>query len=87
MNRSQLTQDTAHAKQHTEQAHRRTGAKWPRSPDTQHNTLSGHTGDREPRGPGHRTRNAPHRAHTPVNRSQVAQDTADTTQQTALAHR
>ena len=80
-----MTQDTAHAKQHTEQAHRQTGAKWPRTPHTQHNTRSGHTGEREPRGPGHLMRNAPHRAGTPVNRSQVVQDTADTTQQTAPA--
>ena len=48
---------------------------------------SAHTGEREPSGPGHRTRNTTHRASTPVNRSQVAQDTADATQQTARAHR
>ena len=44
----------------------------------QHNTPSGHTGERGPRGPGRHTRNTTHRADTPVNGSQVAQDTADT---------
>ena len=44
----------------------------------QNNTPSGHTGEQEPSGPGHRTREAKHRAGTPVNRSQVAQDTAHT---------
>ena len=48
---------------------------------------SAHTGEREPGGPGHRTRNTTHRASTPVTRSQVAQDTADAKQQTARAHR
>ena len=42
------------------------------------NTPSRHPGEQEPSGPGHRTRKATHRACTPVNRSQVAQDTADT---------
>ena len=51
---------------------------------TAHST---HTGEREPSGPGHRTCNTTHRASTPVNRSQLAQDTADATQQTARAHR
>ena len=46
-----------------------------------------HTGKQEPRGPGHRTSNTTHRAGTPVNRSQLAQDTADAPQQTARAHR
>ena len=81
-----MTQDTAHAKQHTEQAHRLTGAKWPRTSHTQHNTPSGHTVEREPRGPGHRTRNTLQGAGAPVNRGQMAQDTADPTQQTARAH-
>ena len=73
-----MTQDTAHAKQHTEQAHRRTGAKLPRTPHTQHNTPSGHTGEQEPSGPGHRRHNTTKRASTPVNRSQEARDTAHT---------
>ena len=51
---------------------------------TAHST---HTGEQEPRGPGHRTCNTTHRASTPVNRSQLAQDTADAPQQTARAHR
>ena len=51
---------------------------------TAHST---HTGEQEPSGPGHRTCNTTHRASTPVNRSQLAQDTADAPQQTARAHR
>ena len=82
-----MAQDTAHAKQHTERAHRRTGARWPRTPHTQHNTPRGHTGEQEPSGPGHRTRNTRHRAGTPVNRSLEAQDTAHAKQHTELAHR
>ena len=41
----------------------------------QHNTPSGHTSKQEPSGPGHRTCNTTHQAGTPVNRSQVAEDT------------
>ena len=64
------------------------------------NTPSGHTGKQEPSGPGHRTRKATHQAGpghgtrhtahtagTPVNRSQVAQDTAHATQHAERAHR
>ena len=51
---------------------------------TAHST---HTGKQELRGPGHRTCDTTHRAGTPVNRSQLAQDTADAPQQTARAHR
>ena len=40
------------------------------------NIPSGHTGEQEPSGPGHRARNATHRTGTPVNRSPVAKDTA-----------
>ena len=50
-------------------------------------TPSGHIGEQEPSGQGHRTRKATHGAGTPVNRSQVAQDTAHATQHTARAHR
>ena len=57
------------------------------TPYTQQNKPSGHTGEQEPGGPGHRTRETTHRAGTPVNRSQEAQDTAHTTQHTAQAHR
>ena len=42
----------------------------------QHNTPSGHTSEQEPNGPGHRTSKTTHQAGTPVNRSRVAQDTA-----------
>ena len=82
-----MAQDTAHTTQPTERAHWLTGAKRPRTPQTQHNKPRGHTGEREPSGPGHRTRKATHRAGAPVNRSQVAQDTAHTTQPTERAHR
>ena len=58
-----------------------------RRPAQQHNTPSGHTGEEEPGGPGHRTRKTTHQAGTPVNRSQVAQDTAHATQHTERAHR
>ena len=82
-----MAQDTAHTKQHTEQTHRYTGAKCPSTPNTQHNKPSGRTGEQEPSGPGHRTRNATNHAGTPVNRSQVAQDTAQANQHTERAHR
>ena len=58
-----------------------------RTRNPQHNTLSEHTGEQEPSGPGHRRRKATHRAGTPVNRSQVVQDTAHTKQHTEWAHR
>ena len=82
-----MAQDTAHTSQRTEQAHRRTGAKWPRTPHTHHNALSRRTREQEPSGPEHRTRPATHRARTPVNRSQVAQDTAHAARRTEHAHR
>ena len=53
---------------------------------TQRNAPRKHTGEQEPRGQEHRTRNATQRPGTPVNRSQVAQDTAHTTQHTERAH-
>ena len=76
---------TPHAQpkaQHTERAHRCTRAKRPRTLYTQHNPPSGRTGEQEPSGPGHRTRNTTHRASTPVNRSLVAWDTAHAKQHT-----
>ena len=82
-----MAQDTADAKQRTIRAHRLTGAKWPRTPHTQHNTLSGHTGEQEPSGPGHRTSKATHSAGTPVITSHVAQDTAQAAQHTERTHR
>ena len=51
------------------------------------NTPGGHTGEQEPRGPGPDTRNTTHRAGTPVNRSQVARDTAQAKQRTKRANR
>ena len=60
VDRSLVAKDTAPAKQPTEQAHRGTGVRWPRTPQTQHNTPSGHTGEREPSGPGHHTRESTH---------------------------
>ena len=75
------TQPTA---QHTERAHRRTGAKWARTP---HSTPGERTGEQEPRGPGHRTSNTTHRAGTPANRSQGPQDTAQATQHSERADR
>ena len=55
--------------------------------DTQRNALGEHTAEQEPSGPRHRTRNTMHRGSTPVNRSQLAQDTAQATQRTERAHR
>ena len=52
----------------------------------QHNAAGEHTGEQEPSCPGHRTHNTKHRASTPVNRSQMAQDTAHATQHTQWAH-
>ena len=54
---------------------------------TQHNTPNEHTGEQEPSGPGHGTRNTTHGAGTWVNRSQVAPDTAHATQRTEQVHR
>ena len=51
------------------------------------NAKSGHTGEQEPSGPGHRTSNTTHRAGKRVNRSQVAQDTAHAKQRIEPAHR
>ena len=82
-----MAEDTAHATQHYERAHGRTGAKWPGTPHTPHNAPSGHTSEQESKGPGHRTRNATHRVGTPMTRSQVAQATAHATQRTERAHR
>ena len=53
----------------------------------QQNAPSEQTGEQEPSGPGHRIRNTTHRAGTPVNRSQVAQDTAHATEYAKRAHR
>ena len=71
-----MAQDTANARQRTKGAGRSTGAKWPRTPHTQHNAPREPTDEQEPSGPGHRVRNITHQAGVPVNRSQVAQDAA-----------
>ena len=80
-----MARHTAQAKQHTEAGgpvNRSQVAK-----DNAHtdNTPSGHTGEQEPSGPGHRTSKATHRARTPLKRSQVAQDTAHAKQRTERA--
>ena len=85
--RSQVAQDTAHTAQHTERTHQRRAAKWPSTPHPQHNTFIVHTGEQEASGQGHRTRNRTSQACTLVNRSQVAQDTAHTSQHAGPAHR
>ena len=81
-----MAQDTAHTAQHTKRANWGTGTKWPRTPRTQHNPPSGHTGKQEPSGRGQRTRSTTHQGGTPLNKSQVAEDTAHTTQHTEQAH-
>ena len=50
-----MVQDTAQARQRTEQAHCCTRAKSPRTPHEQSYTPNGHTGEQEPSGPRHRT--------------------------------
>ena len=86
VNRSQVGQDTAQTTQSTEPTQRGTRAKWPMTLRAQHNAPSGHTGEQEPSCPGHHTHNTRHPANTPVNRSQVAPDTAHTTQNTEPTH-
>ena len=58
-----------------------------RTPNPQHNTPRELTGEKEPRGPRHRTPNRAHQRSTPVNKSQGAQDTVHATQHTERAHR
>ena len=57
-----------------------------RTGNTQHKAPSDHTGEQEPSSPERCTRKTTHRTGTPVNRSQVAQDTAHTTQHNERAH-
>ena len=82
-----MAQDTARTIQRTERAHRSTAVRWPSTPHTQDSASGGLTGEQEPSGPGYRARNTTHRSGTPVNRSQVAQDAAHTTQHNKRAHR
>ena len=82
-----MAHDTAQATQRADRGDRRTGAKWPRTPHTQHNAPSGQICEQERRGPGQGTLNTLHRAGTTVNRSQVAQDNAHAKQRTDGAHR
>ena len=70
-----MAQDSAHAAHRTDRAHRSTGAKWPRTLQTQHNAPSGHSSEVGPSGPEHCTRKTMHRGSAPANRNQVAQDT------------
>ena len=86
VNMSQVAQDTAHATQRGERAHRRTGAKCPMTPHTEHNAPGEHTGVQESSGRGHHTHNTADQAGAPVNRSQVAKDTTHATQHTERAH-
>ena len=72
VNRRHVGQDTAHA--HAPRAARR------------RDTTAWQIAQQEPGGPGHRTHKAAHGAGTPVNRSQVAQDTAQTKQKTEQAN-
>ena len=56
--------------------------------DTGHtgNAPSGHTGEQEPSGPGHRKRITTHQAGTPVNRSRVIGTRHKQKQRTKRAH-
>ena len=56
---SLVARDTSHTTQHTERAHHRSGAQWPRTPHAQHNTLSGYMGVQEPM-----WQRPPHTQHT-----------------------
>ena len=87
VSRSQVVKDTAQATPQTEHVHRWTGAKWPRTSHTQHNTRSRHIGERERSGQGHCTHNVTHQRGTPVNGSQMTKDNAQATQHTRRAHR
>ena len=84
---SQEAKDTAHTKEHTESRHRSGVAKWPRTPQMQHNTWNVHTNEQEPSGQGHRTHHTTHWACTLVNMSQVAKDMVHATQHTEGARR
>ena len=59
----------------------------PTAPHMQHKAPRQHTGEHEPIGPGYRTRETTHRGGRQVNRSQVAQDTAHTKENTEPTHR
>ena len=76
-----MSQDTTRTTQHA--PHERKRAKR----HTQHHAQGVHTGEQEPGGPGHRAHNTTHRACTPVNTSQKAQDTAHAPPHTERAHR
>ena len=66
-----MAKDTAHTGQHTH---------------TRPNTPSENTGEQKQSGPEQRTRITTHEAGRPVNRSQVAKDTAHTRQHSERAH-
>ena len=51
-------------------------------PYTQHHTRSEHTGEQEPGGPGHRTRNTTHGACTPAAQNKARRSRAGTTRKT-----
>ena len=79
-----MAQDTADARQCDERAHRCTGAKWPRTLHTQHNTPSGHTAAQQARGRGDCTRDTTHPGGTPAEQepSGPGQRTRNATQRT-----
>ena len=81
MNGGQSAKDTTHTRHHSLGVHRLTGAKLPRTPQTHHNTVAVHTGEKEPSGQRHHMRNTTHGGGTSVIRCQVAKDTAHTAHQ------
>ena len=87
VSRSQVAKNTTHTGQHIKHTHRWRGASRLRTLHTQRNTRSGHTSEQEPSGPGQRPHSTTCQTCTPVNRSQVAQDTTHTAQHTGWAHR
>ena len=80
-----MAKNTTHTAQRTELARCRRGAKWCRTRHTQQNAPSEHTGQQEPSGPGHRTRNTAHGVGTPVYMGEVAKKTGQATQRSERA--
>ena len=59
VNGGRVAKDTSHTTPDSKQAERWTGARWPRTPQMQHNTPSGYTREQEPSGPGPCTHSTP----------------------------
>ena len=77
-----MAKHSAHATQHGQ-----TGEQDPTSHGHRtHSTTSARSDEQEPSGQGHRTYNTTHVACTLVTRSQVAKDTAHSTQYTERVH-